>query len=153
MNFSRPGGTHAGAGGYPALKRRANVGLSRWDEGGRFAWPGARSWAMTEIKWGRTPSTLRSSPTAEDRHSLPSRSNSPRRNAVKTGAKTGAFRIINLSRRSPALRDKGGFRYSFWDGRHYQGKGRVSKFLVLGLMYASSLTTWLYSSWLSICLN
>jgi hypothetical protein len=35
--------------------------------------------AMTEIKWRRTP------------HSLPRRSNSPRRNAVKTGAKTGAF--------------------------------------------------------------
>jgi hypothetical protein len=41
---------------------------------------GARCWAMTEIKLGRTP------------HSLPRRSNSPRRNAVKTGAKTGAFR-------------------------------------------------------------
>jgi hypothetical protein len=52
----------------------------------------ARGWAMTEIKLGRTPSTLRSSPTAEDGHSLPRRSNSPRRNAVKTGAKTGAFR-------------------------------------------------------------
>src|SRR5208282_5091333 len=40
----------------------------------------ARCRARTEIKWGRTP------------HSLPRRSNSPRRNAVKTGAKTGAFR-------------------------------------------------------------
>jgi hypothetical protein len=39
---------------------------------------------MTEIKWGRTP------------HSLPRRSNSPRRNAVKTGAKTGAFRSGTL---------------------------------------------------------
>ena len=39
---------------------------------------------MTEIKWGRTP------------HSLPRRSNSPRRNAVKTGAKTGAFRTGTL---------------------------------------------------------
>ena len=46
---------------------------------------------MTEIKLGRTPSTLRSSPTAEDGHSLQRRSNSPRRNAVKTRAKTGAF--------------------------------------------------------------
>ena len=35
---------------------------------------------MTEIKLGRTL------------HSLPRRSNSPRRNAVKTGAKTGALR-------------------------------------------------------------
>src|ERR1039457_5233810 len=41
---------------------------------------------------GATPSTLRSSPTAEDGHSLPRRSNSPRRHTVKTGAKTGAFR-------------------------------------------------------------
>ena len=38
---------------------------------------------MTEIKLGRTP------------HSLPRRSNSPRRNAVKTGAKTGTFRSVN----------------------------------------------------------
>src|ERR1035437_7676499 len=51
-----------------------------------------RCWAMTEIKLGRTPSTLRSSPTAEDGHSFPRRSKSPRRNAVKTGAKTGACR-------------------------------------------------------------
>jgi hypothetical protein len=49
------------------------------DEGGRVAWLGARCWAMTEIKLRRTP------------HSLPRRSNSPRRNAVKTRAKTGAF--------------------------------------------------------------
>ena len=33
--FSRPGGTLAGAGENPALKRRAIVGLSRWDEDGR----------------------------------------------------------------------------------------------------------------------
>jgi len=32
MNFSRPGGTHAGGDDDPALKRRAIVGLSRWDE-------------------------------------------------------------------------------------------------------------------------
>ena len=35
--FSRPGGTLAGAGENPALKRRAIVGLSRWDEAGRDA--------------------------------------------------------------------------------------------------------------------
>ena len=39
---------------------------------------------MTEIKLGRIP------------HSLPRRSNSPRRNAVKTGTKTGAFRTGTL---------------------------------------------------------
>jgi hypothetical protein len=33
--FSRPGGTLADAGDDPALKRRAIVGLSRWDERGR----------------------------------------------------------------------------------------------------------------------
>jgi hypothetical protein len=32
---SRPCGTCAGADEYPALKRRAIVGLSRWDERGR----------------------------------------------------------------------------------------------------------------------
>jgi hypothetical protein len=53
---------------------------SRMPPGQRGAGRGARGWAMTEIKLGRTP------------HSLPRRSNSPRRNAVKTGAKTGAFR-------------------------------------------------------------
>jgi hypothetical protein len=40
--FSRPGGTLAGAGDDPALKRRAIVGLSRWDEGGRDAGNGHR---------------------------------------------------------------------------------------------------------------
>src|ERR1035437_8878999 len=35
--FSRPGGTLAGADDDPALKRRAIVGLSRWDEDGRRA--------------------------------------------------------------------------------------------------------------------
>jgi hypothetical protein len=40
--FSRPGGTLAGAGDDPALKRRAIVGLSRWDEGGRDAENGHR---------------------------------------------------------------------------------------------------------------
>jgi hypothetical protein len=35
--FSRPGGTLAGAGENPALKRRAIVALSRWDEAGRDA--------------------------------------------------------------------------------------------------------------------
>jgi hypothetical protein len=33
--FSRPGGTLAGAGENLALKRRAIVGMSRWDERGR----------------------------------------------------------------------------------------------------------------------
>jgi hypothetical protein len=33
--FSRPCGTRAGAGEYPALKRRAIIRLSRWDERGR----------------------------------------------------------------------------------------------------------------------
>jgi len=55
------------------------------DKGGRVASPGARGLAMTEIKLGRTP------------HSLPRRSNSPRRNAVKTGAKTGALSIPHLN--------------------------------------------------------
>ncbi|MGB7747796.1 MAG: hypothetical protein WBN75_10970 [Verrucomicrobiia bacterium] len=32
MKFSRPGGTHAGGDDDPALKRRAIIGLSRWDE-------------------------------------------------------------------------------------------------------------------------
>ena len=32
--FSRPGGTLTGAGENPALKRRAIVALSRWDEAG-----------------------------------------------------------------------------------------------------------------------
>ena len=32
MNFSRPSGTHSFDAGDPALKRRAIVGLSRWDE-------------------------------------------------------------------------------------------------------------------------
>ena len=46
--FSRPGGTLADAGDDPALKCRAIVGLSRWDEDGRApqqspnGWPGAR---------------------------------------------------------------------------------------------------------------
>jgi len=40
--FSRPGGTRAGAGDDPALKRRAIVTLSRWDEGGRDAGNGNR---------------------------------------------------------------------------------------------------------------
>ena len=40
--FSRPGGTRAGAGDDPALKRRAIVTLSRWDEGGRDAGNGHR---------------------------------------------------------------------------------------------------------------
>ena len=40
--FSRPGGTLAGAGDDPALKRRAIVTLSRWDEGGRDAENGNR---------------------------------------------------------------------------------------------------------------
>jgi hypothetical protein len=43
---------------------------------------------MTEFKWGRSP------------HSLPRRSNSPRRNEVKTGAKTGALRIPHSAFRS-----------------------------------------------------
>ena len=61
-----------------------------------FTGRGARCLAMTEIKLGRTPSTLRSSPTAEDGHSLPRRSNSPRRNAVKTGAfRTGMALFLN----------------------------------------------------------
>ena len=47
-------------------------------------WRGARCWAMTEIKLWRSP------------HALPRGSNSPRRNAVKTGAKTGAFRSGTL---------------------------------------------------------
>ena len=34
--FSRPGGTLAAAGDDPALKRRAIVELSRWDERGRM---------------------------------------------------------------------------------------------------------------------
>ena len=34
---SRPGGTRAGADEYPALKRRAIIGLFRWDAGGRGA--------------------------------------------------------------------------------------------------------------------
>jgi DNA-binding MltR family transcriptional regulator len=62
---------------------------------------GARGLAMTEIKLGRTP------------HSLPRRSNSPRRNAVKTGAKTGAFRTPHSEFRT----GKALFRYSFCDGR------------------------------------
>ncbi len=40
--FSRPGGTLAGAGDDPALKRRAIVGMSRWDEAGRDAENGNR---------------------------------------------------------------------------------------------------------------
>jgi hypothetical protein len=57
--FSRPCGTRAGADEYPALKRRAIVGLSRWDEHGRARIPNAagatgrvahaRGGAMTEI--------------------------------------------------------------------------------------------------------
>jgi hypothetical protein len=35
--FSRPCGTRGGAGEYPALKRRAIIALSRWDERGRGA--------------------------------------------------------------------------------------------------------------------
>jgi hypothetical protein len=72
MKFSRPCGTRAGADEYPALKRRAIVGLSRWDERGRVVAHsecrrgnlsrrnqmkaggsrrlGARSLAMTEIR-------------------------------------------------------------------------------------------------------
>jgi hypothetical protein len=46
---------------------------------------------MTEIKLGRTP------------HSLPRRSNSPRRNAVKTGAKTGALSISHLDGSFPVF--------------------------------------------------
>jgi len=37
MNFSRPCGTHSSDAGDPALKRRAIVGLSRWDEQRRSA--------------------------------------------------------------------------------------------------------------------
>jgi hypothetical protein len=51
----------------------------------------ARGWAMTEIKWGRSP------------HSLPRRSNSPRRNAVMTGAKTGAPAIPHLNGSFPVF--------------------------------------------------
>jgi phage gp46-like protein len=52
---------------------------------------------------------------------LPRRSNSPRRNAVKTGAKTGALRIPHSAfRTGNAL-----FRYSFWDGR--LGGARASR--------------------------
>ena len=41
--FSRPGGTLAGAGENPALKRRAIVALSRRDEAGRDAENGHRA--------------------------------------------------------------------------------------------------------------
>jgi hypothetical protein len=34
MKFSRPCGTYADAGNDPALKRRAIVGLSSWDDHG-----------------------------------------------------------------------------------------------------------------------
>jgi hypothetical protein len=40
--FSRPGGTLADADDDPALKRRAIVALSRWDEGERDAENGNR---------------------------------------------------------------------------------------------------------------
>jgi hypothetical protein len=46
---------------------------------------------MTEIKLGRIP------------HSLPRRSNSPRRNAVMTGAKTGALPIPLLNDSFPVF--------------------------------------------------
>src|ERR1039458_3198991 len=55
-----------------------------------FPGRGARCLAMTEIKLGRTPSTLRSSPTAEDGPSL------PRRSKAKTGAfHTGTALFLN----------------------------------------------------------
>jgi hypothetical protein len=46
--FSRPCGTCAGADGYPALKRRAIIGLSPWD--GRKA--GGRTFGMPQGQWG-----------------------------------------------------------------------------------------------------
>ena len=61
-----------------------HVGCYGSPHGQPVAWPGARGWAMTEIKWGLSP------------HFLPRRSKSPRRNAVETGAKTGAFRTGTL---------------------------------------------------------
>jgi len=89
FRLSLPGRTRAGgahipnaAGATGRVARPVKYGGNNGKPWRRhyFTGRGARCLAMTEIKLGRTP------------HSLPRRSNSPRRNAVKTGAKSGAFR-------------------------------------------------------------
>ena len=61
--FSRPGGTHAGAGEYPALKRRAIIGLSRWDraraDGRAFRMPQGQRGAPKSDEGGRVALALR----------------------------------------------------------------------------------------------
>ena len=51
--FSHPCGTRADAGEYPALKRRAIIGLSRWDERGRIPnAAGAAGRGACPVKYG-----------------------------------------------------------------------------------------------------
>ena len=69
-------------------------------------------------------------------HSLPRRSNSPRRNEVKTGAKTGALRIPHSAFRT----GKALFRYSFWDGR--LGGARASRVQVRASRPNHRWTNW-----------